>query len=315
MDKKGILKILSETLEADFSELEALLETTSLVELGFDSLRFIEFIVAFEEKYGVEVYDSDLLLENFATVNLMCQTLEKYFAGGEKRYKCVVTDCDGVLWKGIAGESGEDEAYTDGDTNEYQKTLKTLAEKGVYICLCSKNSMENIGAMFDGGMPLDLSDVVITKQNSTDKAEAINEIAAELGISADSIILIDDSDYELGLVSALIPDVTAVKADYTGGGFISYLSALFENVPEQPLDRTKLYREQKEREKVHYKPPYQNDADDHAAQNKVESDDTHRFGYVVPMWHKPYEHTRYSNGNTAAQPHIKIIRFAILGKS
>lgn len=64
----------------------------------------------------------------------------------------------------------------------------------------------------------------------------------------------------------------------------------------------------------HDKPPYQNDPADNAAQNKVEGDDTHRSGYVIPMRYKPYEHTANTKGNTAAQPYIKVIGLPVLCK-
>ena len=250
MNKKEILELLAEVMGIDAAELKEISEDMALSEIGLDSIRFIEFIVLFEEKYDVEVYDSDLLIENFATIELMYKTLEKYFTDGKQLYKCIVTDCDGVLWKGIAGESGKDAAYTDNDTGEYQITLKTLLEKGVYICICSKNSNENIYAMFGEDIPLKLSDIAIAKFNVSDKSTAIKEIASELGISTESIVFVDDSSYELGLVSAIIPDITVVEAD-KDDHFVAYLKSLFDDIPEQSLNRTKLYREQKEREKIH----------------------------------------------------------------
>ena len=61
-------------------------------------------------------------------------------------------------------------------------------------------------------------------------------------------------------------------------------------------------------------PPYQNDAADKSAQNEVEGDDAYRSGNVKAMRHKPYEHTANTERNTAAQPHIKVVRFAIFRK-
>lgn len=58
----------------------------------------------------------------------------------------------------------------------------------------------------------------------------------------------DDSDYELGLVAALLAEVYVIKADYKDLTFIQELSGLFAQ-NESPINRTKLYKEQKEREK------------------------------------------------------------------
>lgn len=49
-----------------------------LSDFGFDSLKFIQFILLIEETCGIEILDSDLLMENFATIEQILQTLEKY---------------------------------------------------------------------------------------------------------------------------------------------------------------------------------------------------------------------------------------------
>ena len=68
---------------------------------------------------------------------------------------------------------------------------------------------------------------------------------------ADSFVFADDSDYELGYIQLNFPEVTCVKVDYTAPEqFRNSLSDLFANVnATSNLNRTQLYREQKEREK------------------------------------------------------------------
>ena len=51
---------------------------TPLSEYGFESLKFIQFVLLIEETFDIEVLDSDLLMENFATINQILCTLEKY---------------------------------------------------------------------------------------------------------------------------------------------------------------------------------------------------------------------------------------------
>jgi len=51
---------------------------TPLSEYGFESLKFIQFVLLIEETFDIEVLDSDLLMENFATINQILRTLEKY---------------------------------------------------------------------------------------------------------------------------------------------------------------------------------------------------------------------------------------------
>lgn len=63
--------------------------------------------------------------------------------------------------------------------------------------------------MFDkhSGMILKKEHISIIKANWNDKAANIIDISKQLNIGLDSIIFIDDSMYEIGLVNAILPDV------------------------------------------------------------------------------------------------------------
>ena len=68
-------ELLAESLETPLCEEDI---CTPLSEYGFDSLVFVQFIVCLEDKLMIEIYDSDLLIENFATVDQILKTLDKY---------------------------------------------------------------------------------------------------------------------------------------------------------------------------------------------------------------------------------------------
>ena len=123
MDRDEIIGILASILEKEPAVIAGLSDNAPLTDLGFDSLKYIEFVVAVEEKYGIEILDSDLLSEKFETPAALFQTLGKYFETSVYVYKCVVCDCDGVLWKGVAGESGSDAAYADACGTKKQRCL------------------------------------------------------------------------------------------------------------------------------------------------------------------------------------------------
>ena len=247
MNKNKILEILSETLEIGQQELAKMPTDTKLADLGLSSIQFIQFVVALEEEFEIEILDSDLILSNFETLEILYQTLEKYFSSKNVLKKVLICDCDNVLWHGI---SGEEEIYTDALTDNFQQAVLDLYNRGVLICLCSKNEPENIKAAFSSlKMPLNEERVLISKINLTDKATNIKEIALELNLSTDSFIFVDDSEYELDLVSAIIPNITTVLADYSSVTFIETVKAYFEDTSTD-INRTKQYKEQKEREKA-----------------------------------------------------------------
>lgn len=245
MNKDIIFQILSEVTQTPKEDLISLTETYKLQDLGIDSLKFIYFIVLIEEKFNIEINDSDLLFSKFDTIEKLFATLEKYFKK-ENLKKVLICDCDNVLWHGV---SGEDNIYTDINTLELQKEIVNLFNNGVLICLCSKNDKSNINAAFNNfNMHLQNEHIAISKINFNDKATNIKEIAKELNLSIDSFVFLDDSDYELGLINSLLPDVDTIKADYKNPVFIQELRELFVQ-NSSSLNRTKLHREQKEREK------------------------------------------------------------------
>lgn len=74
-----VLEILAEVLEIFPEELAALPEDADLTDKGMDSLRFIQFIVAAEDRLSIEIRDDDLLASNAETIGTLCGMLRTYF--------------------------------------------------------------------------------------------------------------------------------------------------------------------------------------------------------------------------------------------
>lgn len=219
MDKQKILELLGDVLEKDVSELSRFPEDKPLEELDFTSLRFIQFIVAFEEAYQVTVRDSDLLMERYGTLSGMYHMLRKYLEPPEPPKKVLVCDCDHVLWRGIAGETPLE---VDSLTRVFQNSLIRLKKKGVLLCLCSRNDPANIDEAFSQlAMPLRREDIAFSCVGRNDKAYGLKEIARELNVLPEALVFVDDSLYEIGLVNAMLPEVATVRADYQNLSFIT----------------------------------------------------------------------------------------------
>ena len=175
-----------------------------------DSLKF-QMIIRFEEKFGIEVYDSDLVMSNFETVGALILTFQKYLPDAALK-KVLICDCDNVLWNGIAGEES---ILMDERNVRFQNMLIELYDKGVLLCLCSRNLQKNIDCAFANlKMPLKKEHIIISKINLSNKVENIKAISNELNLSTDSFVFVDDSDYELGLINNLLPKVETVKVNY-----------------------------------------------------------------------------------------------------
>lgn len=244
--KERIIKALSTIIEIEEKELLHLPLDTRLSDLGMESIQFIQLIVALEDEFQIEILDSDLMMSNFETIDILYQTIEKYVSQDSMPKKVLICDCDNVLWHGI---SGEEKIFVDNQTNSFQNAIVELFNRGVLICLCSKNEPENIEEAFRAlEMPLKQEHIIISKVNTLDKASNIKEIAHELNLSEDNFVFVDDSEYELDLVSTVIPKITTALANYSDNLFIEEVKSLFAS-NTAITNRTEQYRTQKEREK------------------------------------------------------------------
>lgn len=131
--------------------------------------------------------------------------------------KCLVLDCDGVLWGGTIGEDGLagirlGTAFPGSAFLEFQQEILNLHHRGVLIALCSKNNAEDVWAVFDQhpDMALRRAHIAGARINWTDKATNLKEIARELNIGLDSLVMLDDSAFEVNLIQEFLPEVTVI---------------------------------------------------------------------------------------------------------
>ena len=86
-------------------------------------------------------------------------------------------------------------------------------DAGMLICLCSKNSEEDVLKVFEqrGEMLLKLHHIVAHRINWESKAANISSLARELGIGIDSFVFIDDNPLECAEVRAILPEVLTLQ--------------------------------------------------------------------------------------------------------
>lgn len=119
-----------------------------------------------------------------------------------KLKKAMIFDCDGVLWDGIIGE---------GDVSLNFDTvadIQFLANRGVIVGLCSKNEEKDVLSWLEKSK-VDKY-ISVYRINWNDKASNLKEIAQELNIGLDAMVFVDDSAFERGLVSELLPEVLTI---------------------------------------------------------------------------------------------------------
>ncbi|MDE2221790.1 MAG: HAD-IIIC family phosphatase [Candidatus Omnitrophica bacterium] len=132
-----------------------------------------------------------------------------------KSRKIIVLDLDDTLWGGIVGECGwenlrigghdaQGEAYTD-----FQRALKALQCRGVVLAIVSKNdeavaleAMERHPEMV-----LKRGDFVAWRINWKDKAANIQELLAQLNLTHEAAVFIDDNPLERARIKEALPGV------------------------------------------------------------------------------------------------------------
>ncbi len=67
MEKNQIKQLISECGEIEITKISD--ESSLIRDLGFDSIMFLQLIVALEERIGMELQEDDLSYEKVATVN------------------------------------------------------------------------------------------------------------------------------------------------------------------------------------------------------------------------------------------------------
>lgn len=171
--------------------------------------------------------------------------------------KALILDCDNTLWKGIVGEDGPDGIkMSSKDSNgvvfeEIQYLIKSLSRKGVIIGINSKNNVEDVLDIFNNHKEMSLlrSDLSILKINWNDKVTNLHEISNELNIGIDSIVFMDDSDFEINMVEQYLTCIKSIQVpkhlylypDY----FRQNINLFFNNtILKEDVNRQQMYQEQ-----------------------------------------------------------------------
>jgi len=136
-----------------------------------------------------------------------------------RRKKICLVDGDNTLWGGILGEDGIqgvacDQNYPGVVYWAFQKQLLELKRTGVVLGLVSKNNKEDILSLFQArNFPLKIDDFSILLANWETKSINIQSAATHFNVGLDSVVFIDDSDFEIEGVQMALPEVLCIQFD------------------------------------------------------------------------------------------------------
>ena len=185
--------------------------------------------------------------------------------------KCLILDLDNTLWGGIIGDDGIEgiqlghglgigKAFT-----EFQMWVKKLKQRGIIICVASKNNEETAKEPFEKhpDMVLKLSDIAVFQANWETKVDNIRTIQSILNISFDSMVFLDDNPFERNMVREHIPGITVPELPEDPGEYLEYLYSLnlFETASYSQADKDRTKQYQIEAQRVSLQKTFSNESD------------------------------------------------------
>jgi FkbH-like protein len=151
---------------------------------------------------------------------LLCR---EYAAAGAARRgllrKCLVLDLDDTLWGGVVGEVGAAEiqiggGYPGNIYQEIQRIVRQLHEGGLILAINSRNDEEDAWRPFEARteMVLRRKDFSAWRINWQDKAANLRELAQELSLGLDSMVVLDNDPVTSSWIEQRLPEVHVLPA-------------------------------------------------------------------------------------------------------
>jgi FkbH-like protein len=161
----------------------------------------------------------------------------------KKEIKCVVWDLDNTLWDGVLVEDGASELRLKTGIAE---VIRELDARGILQSVASKNNHDDTMLVLK---QFGLDEYFLCPQVSWQpKSESLTTIAKQLNIGMDSLLFVDDSQFELEQVKTVCPEVRVVEA--SGYRSLPGMKELQASVTAESKKRRKMYQVEAARKDV-----------------------------------------------------------------
>lgn len=185
--------------------------------------------------------------------------------------KCLILDLDNTLWGGVVGDDGLEGIQLGHGLGigkvftEFQMWIKKLKERGIIICICSKNDEDKAKEPFEKhpDMVLRLSDIAVFMANWETKVDNIRAIQQILNIGFDSMVFLDDNPFERSIVREHIPGIAVPDLPEDPAEYLEFLYSLnlFETTSYSATDKDRTKQYQIEAERTSYAKTFTNEAE------------------------------------------------------
>ena len=222
--------------------------------------------------FAANVYTStEMILSMDALPYVASRVMDIVCAVKGQFKKCLILDLDNTVWGGVIGDDGLEgiqlghglgigKAFT-----EFQMWVKKLKQRGIIICVASKNNEETAKEPFEKhpDMVLKLDDIAVFQANWETKVDNIRTIQQILNIGFDSMVFLDDNPFERNMVRENIPAITVPELPEDPAEYLEYLYSLnlFETASYSNLDKDRTKQYQVEARRVSLSKTFTNEAD------------------------------------------------------
>lgn len=239
---------------------------------------FICDIAGIQNKFGRDfMFDStvyvstEMILSIDALPYVASRTLDIIACIEGKFKKCLILDLDNTVWGGVVGDDGWENIQVGHGLgigkafSEFQQWVKKLKNRGIIICVCSKNDEDKAKEPFEKNpeMVLKLDDISVFVANWENKADNIRTIQSILNIGFDSMVFLDDNPFERNMVRENVPSVTVPELPEDPGEYLEYLYTqnLFETASYSSADKDRTKQYQVEAQRVATAKKFTNEGD------------------------------------------------------
>lgn len=239
---------------------------------------FICDIAGIQNKLGRDfMFDStvyvstEMILSIDALPYVSSRTLDIIASIEGKFKKCLILDLDNTVWGGIVGDDGWENIQVGHGLgigkafSEFQQWVKKLKNRGIIVCVCSKNDEDKAKEPFEKNpeMVLKFDDISVFIANWENKADNIRTIQSILNIGFDSMVFLDDNPFERNMVRENVPGVTVPELPEDPGDYLEFLYSqnLFETASYSSADKDRTKQYQLEVQRVATSKKFTNEAD------------------------------------------------------
>jgi FkbH-like protein len=158
--------------------------------------------------FNVELIPNEIGQEITLFFGLMDFVQEVASATRQSKVKCVVWDLDRTLWDGILVEDGPEKVRLKPGIID---TIKELDRRGILQSVASKNNHDEVMRLLK---EFGIEEFFLYPQVSwRPKSESLDAIARLLNIGIDTLLFIDDSEFELQQVQSVHSKVRVLNAN------------------------------------------------------------------------------------------------------